>query len=334
MALHRAGAAMMLALVLCAGPATAKVLVTGAGGMLGRQLLVSLGRAGYGSVAVTRASHGDLARPEGLEALAASCSGSGADAVSAVVHCAASFTSEGLLESNVKCAENAVRAAAGAGARLVLVSSMSAVRSPAQPPREGVGHFTSDDWNENPAVASLGEQYQRSKADSERAAMRLAEELGVEMTVLCPSMIFGWIDDVHLCRDAFSVKRVTAWMDGERPVESRLAVDVADVTNAVIASLETDKAVGKRYIVSAEERTPAEEVAKVLRKLTFDRSLEADTDYVPPVPLGEREVSVGTLVDDLGIDPLRPGLEAIVNMADCIIADEEAEAARKLYGVA
>ena len=52
------------------------------------------------------------------------------------------------------------------------------------------------------------------------------------------------------------------------------------------------------------------------------------------MPLGEKEVSIGSLVDDLGIDPLCPGIEAIVAMAECIIADEEAEAARQLYGVA
>ena len=174
---------------------------------------------GRSHLGITRLSHGDLALPSGLEALSASCGSESGEAASAIIHCAASFSSDNLLERNIKSAENAVRAAAKANARLVLVSSMAAVRGPTQAPSGDLGYFTSEDWNESEATSTMGQTYQRSKADSERAAWRLAEELGVEMTSLCPSMIFGWVDDVHLLRDSFSVRRMTEWMDGEKAIE-------------------------------------------------------------------------------------------------------------------
>eukprot|EP00636_Phaeomonas_parva_P017587 CAMPEP_0118871808 /NCGR_PEP_ID=MMETSP1163-20130328/14246_1 /TAXON_ID=124430 /ORGANISM="Phaeomonas parva, Strain CCMP2877" /LENGTH=334 /DNA_ID=CAMNT_0006806943 /DNA_START=12 /DNA_END=1016 /DNA_ORIENTATION=+ len=328
----QAAAALLLA-AQAAGVGGFKAIVTGASGMVGSTLLHQLEFTTEGcekATAVRRRTHGDLSTDEGAAALADTARDTGA----AVIHCAATFAGEDIVDRNVRAAQAAVRAAAAAGGRLVFLSSMAAVRGPGQEPRPEVGFFTADDWNESTDLSTVGAQYQASKAQSEREAWRLAKELGVEMVSLCPSMIFGPPEDIGRCMESFSAKRVSQWMDGERPIETRLAVDVRDVVDACIASVTTPEAAGRRYIISDEKRVPAEEVAKKMRKLTFDTALEFDGAYVPPVPLGSKEVDSAPVVSELQLAPLRDGLDSIMAMAEAVLIEEERDAARRLYGVA
>ena len=135
-----------------------------------------------------------------------------ADGLDAIIHTASVFRrcddmEAQLVTPNIALAEAMVCACAAAGARLVLTSSMAAVRGNGQTPLNGLT-FTSADWNtvsrrDGPSF----EPYQFSKAASEQRAWELAKEVGLELTTICPPMIFGPPRD-PTC-SSFSVQMVT-----------------------------------------------------------------------------------------------------------------------------
>ena len=90
-----------------------------------------------------------------------------------------------LVQPNIILVENMVRACARTGARLVLTSSMAAVRGAGQVPQGKC--FTAADWNTASKRDGPGfEPYQFSKMESERIGWELAKECGVQMVSLCP----------------------------------------------------------------------------------------------------------------------------------------------------
>lgn len=155
-----------------------------------------------------------------------------------------------------------VGACAAADARLVLTSSMAAVRGGGQLPLSG-SYYTADDWNTVSARDGPGfAPYQYSKAASERRAWELAREVGLELVTLCPPMIFGPPRDATC--SSFSVELVRKWLRGEKPVASLLVSDVRDVAAAHIEAACRPKASGRRLIVSNERRIPASACAKAI----------------------------------------------------------------------
>lgn len=189
--------------------------------------------------AVLRQRSSGCAFPAGFEVMEredlsdAACAREAADGVDAVIHTASVFRrcddwEKELVVPNIALAEQMVCACAAAGARLVLTSSMVAVRGGGQAPTAGRSWYTSSDWNIVSQRDSAGfEPYQFSKAESERRAWALSKQIGGELVILCPSMIFGpprWPS----C-EAYSVQMVRRWMNGQAAIESRLVADVRDV---------------------------------------------------------------------------------------------------------
>mmetsp|Transcript_45557 Transcript_45557/g.102879 ORF Transcript_45557/g.102879 Transcript_45557/m.102879 type:complete len:116 (-) Transcript_45557:36-383(-) len=78
------------------------------------------------------------------------------------------------------------------------------------------------------------EPYQYAKAESERAVWRVAEEAGLDVVVLCPSMIYGPPRSVKMSASAVSVVDVLNFLHGRSKVQSRLICDVRDVASAHI----------------------------------------------------------------------------------------------------
>jgi hypothetical protein len=73
---------------------------------------------------------------------------------------------------------------------------MAAVRGPGQNPRDNNNnnYFTSQDWNTISTCnrnSTWGSCYQWSKMYSECLAWDLYDQLGINMTSLCPSFIIG-----------------------------------------------------------------------------------------------------------------------------------------------
>ena len=215
---------------------------------------------------------------------------------------------------NVQGTEDLVRALAKAGnGRLVLTSSMAAVRGPGQDPLNGE-FYTQEDWNMFSTLKTdnWGSCYQWSKAESERKAWELSKSLGVPMTSICPSFVFGPPSNGTVS-NSFSISLVDQWVHGTSPVQSRLCVDIRDVAQAHVAAGTRDEAVGQRFLVTPEARVSSQDTAEVLRQICRETQLgnpnaiHFDSQFQGgAIPIGQKEVdSTERLQKYLGVS-LRP----------------------------
>jgi len=208
--------------------------------------------------------------------------------------------------------------------KIVLTSSLAAVRGPQQYPLNGEC-FTAGDWN---TVSRLDEQpsfaasYQWSKTESERRALEVVSMYDHEVPLisLCPSMILGPIRDESQIGQ--SIRLLQSWMDGSRPVESRLLIDVRDAALAHYRASRLPITGSRRYIISHERRVPAsmmrsylEEVvtgiycdgiisekAKAALKVSIDNMRCDDKFDGGLIKVGDREVDAAHLMrHDLGV---------------------------------
>ena len=196
--------------------------------------------------------------------------------------------------------------------RLVVTSSMAAVRGSGQEPLNGK-YYTHEDWNTKSKLGdNWGASYQWSKAESERQAWDESKKLGVPMTSICPSFVFGPPSD-GMMTSSYSITLVGQWVRGESEVQSRLCVDIRDVARAHVAAGTMDQAVGERIIVSKEERIPSKDMAEALKDvcrttglgnpdaITYDSKFEGG-----PMAIGDKEVDAADRLKNLlGIE-LRP----------------------------
>jgi len=219
--------------------------------------------------------------------------------------------------------------------RLVVTSSMAAVRGSGQVPKNGEC-YTHHDWN---TVSKLednnwGSSYQWSKAESERVAWELARDTNIDMTTICPSFVFGPPTtiqsasgecDVNLS-NSYSITLFGKWVRGESAVQSRLFVDVRDVARAHVAAANRPEAIGQRLIASTEARVPSEDMAEVLKevcketgmsdpeRVTFDGDFQGGA-----IPIGSQEVeATKRLHDVLGIT-LTPVHDTIRDMGRSLL---------------
>jgi nucleoside-diphosphate-sugar epimerase len=227
-------------------------------------------------------------------------------------------TNTDLALESVALTESIVRASCRSMVdRIVLTSSMAAVRGPQQSPLNGQ-HFTSRDWNT--AASGLDERsfsacYQWSKAEGERRAWEIVSMYNhaVPLVSLCPSMILGPIRDASQIGQ--SIRLLMSWMDGSRPIESRLFVDVRDVALAHYRASQLPLTGSRRYIISHERRVPASMVMSYLVEAVrgcSDRDvsgkngcMRCDDKFVGGglIPVGNREVEAShPMLQDLGIE--------------------------------
>jgi nucleoside-diphosphate-sugar epimerase len=235
-------------------------------------------------------------------------------------------------KDNVKGTEDLVETLSNfKNCRLVLTSSMAAVRGSGQDPENGE-YYTYKDWNTISELgANWGASYQWSKAESERRAWELAKQHDISMCSICPAFVFGPPSD-GMMTQSFSITLVGQWIRGESPVQSRLFVDVRDVARAHVAAGTKPEVVGQRFIVSKEERVPSKDMAEALQqvckesglgdldKITFDAQFSGGA-----IPIGSREVaSAERLNESLGII-LRPAHETIYDMGQSLLTASSAQ---------
>lgn len=138
---------------------------------------------------------------------------------------------------------------AGMGARagisrVVLTSSSVAVMYGAL----GAGKTVYDeaDWSE-PEGATIS-AYAKSKTLAERAAWRLADELGLDLTTINPTLVLGPPLDKHYGSSLQLVERILRGKDPMLPDLGFAAVDVRDIAHMHVAALEDEAKIGERFI--------------------------------------------------------------------------------------
>jgi len=228
-----------------------KALVTGATGHIGSALCRALREDGTEVVAFVRPSSsrralegldvdvavGDVLDAGALAAAAATCD--------VVFHAAALFEVSARDEAAVhrvavEGSRNAIAAAAAAGARVVLVSSVTAA---------GFGQGPADLLDEEAWATDPAVPYYRAKLDGEREAERLATELGVDLVRVLPTLVLGPGDfrvtpSSRVLVDMLRGDGVT--FDGGANV-----IDVRDLVRAMIVAAERGRP-GARYILGGE----------------------------------------------------------------------------------
>jgi dihydroflavonol-4-reductase len=169
-----------------------------------------------------------------------------------------------------------LRAGLDAGAsRIVMTSSVAAVRNARDGALEGRREMTEEDWSD-PSDPHMS-PYAKSKGLAERAAWELVRERGAEerLTTIQPGAIIGPL----LGSDrSYSLQAIERLLDGKMPGLPRLGfafIDVRDVAELHVAAMTAPDAAGQR-LIAAGEFLWFSDVAEILRA-----SLGPDAKKVP-----------------------------------------------------
>lgn len=245
------------------------VLVTGAAGHLGRNLVEHALDAGLEVTAVVRhrgAPGLDELERRGAILVEADLTRAGAlDPVmagqDAVLQCAARFrhwsrhADRDIVGANAAITEGVLRSAHAARVpRLVYVSSVGVL------PRDlgrAVGPL---EW----ATDTRGNPYFGSKLDAERTAWRLAGELGLDMVSVLPGAMLGGRHD----QETPTTRFIRAIHRGEAPFDLRLElsiVDVDDVCRAMLRAVDDGRR-GERYILANPQGISMAAIHEICRR--------------------------------------------------------------------
>ena len=164
-----------------------RILVTGAGGLIGKHLVPMLRERGHSVVVLSRRAttagedgvevrRGDLSDPASLGEALLGCT--------SVIHAAGElFDAARMRATNVEGTRNLLRALPGTVRHVVHVSSIGVI-----------GPVAGVDVDEGATCAPQSE-YERTKLEAERIALQLAASSGVGVTVLRPTNVFGERED-------------------------------------------------------------------------------------------------------------------------------------------
>lgn len=168
-----------------------RVLVTGAGGFLGRAVVAAVARAGHEAVAMVRPASAGGATAPGVEQVAGDLRQPGpwreALDVDAVVHCAAAFGDlASQLAGTVLATENLLAALPPRARRFVHVSSLSVYDFDAP----GLGGAL-DEATRLESAPLRRDAYTQTKLLQERLVREHAARHGLELVVMRPGAIYG-----------------------------------------------------------------------------------------------------------------------------------------------
>jgi nucleoside-diphosphate-sugar epimerase len=267
---------------------TAPVAVTGATGFLGSHICDALLHAGLEVRGLVRRpekatrlraqgvalAQADLADQDALE--------TGLQGCDSLVANAALGSWQGpldrYLEVNVAGTERLLRAAHAAGLRrVVLVSTVAVYRTKLrQVMDENTESYGHERRRLNPSDLSTDWRYALSKSRAEARAWALADELGLQLTVLRPGPIFG-PRDPKLTRRFFALhaRRIAVV-----PTVGIPMVAARDCADTVPAALQRSESIGRAYNLAGPPASLVDVLAE-LRRLTG----RGPTVVPLPVPL-------------------------------------------------
>ena len=228
-----------------------RVLVTGANGHVGADLVRSLIKKGYVVAPFVRPTsdlrgltgldlayiYGDVQDGDSLMKAAEGCE--------AIIHCAAVYRTwakdpDEIMQPAVAGTRNVFAAARQAGVkRLVYTSSIAAVGTSSNPSTL----LSAGDWDDRAQLP-----YNIAKTRSEREAWKLADEYSLPMISLCPGFVLGRYD----YRITPSMETIQGFLNGTGiTAEGGFSyVDVRDVAEIHALAVEHGEP-GQRYIVTA-----------------------------------------------------------------------------------
>lgn len=247
-------------------PANAQVLVTGIGGFLAGHVALQLLKQGYrvrgtlrhidksdsirsqlgthlGSDAVERLSfvQADLDRDESWAAAVEGCR--------YVIHTASPFPPgfpenvSALIQTAREGALRVLRAAYSEGVeRVVLTSSIAATNH-----GDGQAPFTEENWTDPHGPRAT--PYYQSKTLTERAAWAYAEEVGLDLAVINPSVILGPLLGANFGTSVGLVHQLMTGQFRGIPRFGFSVVDVRDVAQAHLLAMTIPAAAGHRFVV-------------------------------------------------------------------------------------
>lgn len=244
------------------------IAVTGASGMLGTYLCRSLLAAGAGVVGVVRnpdkapflAEEGvefrkaDLTDPVSLEHAFTGC-----DAIlsnAAMYVAAKSFGAwQAHRRANVEGTHNVFEAARKAGVtRVVHMSTFGVYRwSLLRPMHEDSPQLDGNNRN--------GGAYRATKQISEELAWQLADELGLELTVVRPTAVYGARDPNTMAM----VYKVMKWPFLVLPSIGFPLAYAGDVADATVKALANDQTIGQGYNLGGDSQQIASFLRAVVR---------------------------------------------------------------------
>ncbi|HUA12498.1 MAG TPA: aldehyde reductase [Solirubrobacteraceae bacterium] len=300
------------------------VLVTGGTGFLGGWCIVELLRGGYRVRTTVRS----LAREDEVRANVATQVDAGdrlsvvaadltgdegwGDAVAGcdyVLHVASPFPpaqpkdADELIVPARDGTLRVLRASLDAGVkRIVITSSVAAVRNGKDGALEGRREFTEEDWSD-PSDSHMT-PYTRSKLIAERAAWDLARERGAEerLVTVLPGAIVG---PVLGADRSYSLEAIERLLEGRMPGLPRLGFafsDVRDVAALEVAAMTAPEAGGQR-LLAAGTFLWFEQVAAILRENLGEQARKVPTRRVPNFVVRTVAIfdpSVRTVADELG----------------------------------
>ena len=222
-----------------------RVAVTGATGFLGGHLVRELGARGVSVLPVVR--HLDARAPVGARALdALLASPSSFDGVDAIVHAAAVRHRHGVDASayraaNVGLVDKLLRASAGRVRRFVHVSSVGVYGFPERLPITEAHPY---------APVTL---YSATKVEAEKLARRVASEVGVELVIVRPTIVYGPGDTNGMLDKTARMIRAGTYRivgDGENVLHHTF---VSDLVDGIELAVKSPAAAGEDFILAGPE---------------------------------------------------------------------------------
>jgi nucleoside-diphosphate-sugar epimerase len=258
-----------------------RVVVTGAAGFLGQHLVARSRTIGAATTSVVREANG--ARNDSVSIASVLADPASLEGTDVLVHTAAirhrhGTSAAAYRASNVDLVETLVRACAGRVGRFVHVSSVGVYGFPKDLPITEATPF---------APRTL---YSQTKIEAEKLVARLAKSLGLDFTIVRPTIIYGPGDRNGMLDKLAAGLRARRYLvvgDGQNVLHH---THVDDVVSGIFTLAASDRARNEDFIVAGPETITLQRLSELVARTIGAR--------VPPVrvPLAFAR-AVATVVD-------------------------------------